>query len=70
MSISIRTPVQGDRAEWLRMRRALWDDCSLEELEREIVDILKGNAEAIFLAERPEGGLCGFPLRKIGRAHV
>jgi aminoglycoside 6'-N-acetyltransferase I len=60
MSISIRTPVQCDRAEWLRMRHALWDDCSLEELEREIVDILKGNAVAIFLAERPEGGLCGF----------
>jgi aminoglycoside 6'-N-acetyltransferase I len=60
MSISIRTPARDDRAEWLRMRHALWDDCSLEELEQEIVEILEGNAEAIFLAERPEGRLCGF----------
>jgi aminoglycoside 6'-N-acetyltransferase I len=50
----------GDRLEWLRMRRALWDDCPHDQLEREIDEILRGAEEQVFFAERPEGGLCGF----------
>jgi aminoglycoside 6'-N-acetyltransferase I len=42
------------------MRRALWDDCPDDEQEREIAEILRGDAEEVFVAERPGGGLCGF----------
>jgi aminoglycoside 6'-N-acetyltransferase I len=42
------------------MRRALWDDCPDDQLEREIDEILRGAEEQVFFAERPEGGLCGF----------
>ena len=49
-----------DRPEWLRMRRALWDDCPDDQQVREMEEILDGDIEEVFLAERPEGGLCGF----------
>jgi aminoglycoside 6'-N-acetyltransferase I len=49
-----------DQAEWLRMRRALWDDCPDEEQVREMDEILKDDDEAVFVAERPGGGLSGF----------
>jgi len=56
----IRTYRDGDHAEWLRMRRALWDDCLEDQQVREMGEILQSESETVFLAERPEGGLCGF----------
>ena len=50
----------GDRVDWLRMRRALWEDCPDDVQVREMDEILKNDDEAVFLAERPDGGLCGF----------
>ncbi len=58
--IRVRGFRDGDRAEWLRMRRVLWDDCAVEEHEREMDEYLDEPANGVFLAERPEGGLCGF----------
>jgi len=49
-----------DRAEWLRMRRTLWDDCPGPRHDREMDEILEDDSEDVFFAERPEGGLCGF----------
>jgi aminoglycoside 6'-N-acetyltransferase I len=49
-----------DRPEWLRMRRALWDDCPNEQQVREMEEILASDTEEVFFAERPGGGLCGF----------
>jgi aminoglycoside 6'-N-acetyltransferase I len=49
-----------DQGEWLRMRRALWEDCPEDEQVRETSEILGSDSEAVFLAERPDGGLCGF----------
>jgi aminoglycoside 6'-N-acetyltransferase I len=60
MTIVIRGATPEDRADWLRMRRALWDDCPDDEHEREMDAILGGDAEEVFVAERPGGGLCGF----------
>jgi hypothetical protein len=60
MTIAIRKVGDGDRAEWLRMRRALWDDCPDEQQVREMEEGLANDAEEVFVAERPEGGLCGF----------
>jgi aminoglycoside 6'-N-acetyltransferase I len=42
------------------MRRTLWDDCPVEEQEREMEEYLREPVNRVFLAERPEGGLCGF----------
>ena len=56
----IRSPELEDRSEWLRMRRALWQDCPDNEQEREVDEILRSVSEKAFFAERPEGGLCGF----------
>jgi aminoglycoside 6'-N-acetyltransferase I len=56
----IRTCEDKDRADWLRMRRALWDDCPDDQQVREIKGILGSDTEEVFLAEHPDGGLCGF----------
>lgn len=56
----IRCYRDGDRAEWLRMRRALWDDCPDDQQVREIDENLESDTEAVFFVERPGGGLCGF----------
>jgi aminoglycoside 6'-N-acetyltransferase I len=56
----IRTYRDGDRAEWFRMRQALWDDCPDKQQEREIDEILSSDTEVVFFAERSSGGLCGF----------
>src|SRR4051812_13856133 len=56
----VRNANAGDRAEWLRMRRVLWPECPDDEQVREIDEILTAGSEHVFLAERPEGGLCGF----------
>ena len=56
----IRAPEPGDRGKWLRMRRALWDDCPDDQQVREMGEILASDTEEVFVAERPGGGLCGF----------
>jgi aminoglycoside 6'-N-acetyltransferase I len=60
MTAQIRGAGPGDRAEWLRMRRALWEDCPDDQQYREMEEILGGESEEVLLAERPGGGLCGF----------
>ena len=69
----IRSPRVEDRAEWVRMRRALWPTCPDEEHLAEIGLFLQGSHDtspascryavgeiAAWVAERPSGGLCGF----------
>jgi aminoglycoside 6'-N-acetyltransferase I len=58
--IHVRGFVEGDQPEWLRMRRALWQDCPADQQEREIDGILRSNIEEVFFSERPGGSLCGF----------
>ena len=59
----IRAVEAGDRAEWLRLRLALWPDSSAEEEHGEVDTFLAGfplpTLMAAFVAARPEGGLCG-----------
>ena len=69
----IRSPRVEDRAEWVRMRRALWPTCPDEEHDAEIGLFLQSSHDtspascrygvgeiAVWIAERPSGGLCGF----------
>jgi hypothetical protein len=37
MIVTVRSVRPEDRAEWLRMRTALWDDCPDEQHEQEIL---------------------------------
>jgi aminoglycoside 6'-N-acetyltransferase I len=59
--MSIRQINKSDHAEWLRMRRALWPDCSdaMHSLEIE-QQIQHPGTGAVFVFEREEGRLGGF----------
>lgn len=59
-NVSVHEGNGGDRAEWLRMRTMLFPDCSREQNEREMDACLASDLDAIFVAQRPSGGLCGF----------
>ncbi len=56
----IRRVTLGDRVEWLRMRRLLWSTDSPEMHLHEMDELLSNSQTPVFVAERPEGGLCGF----------
>jgi GNAT superfamily N-acetyltransferase len=65
----VRPPQAEDRAEWTRLRTALWPENPAESHAEEITAFLTGNltgwlaglhAVAAFVADRPGGGLCGF----------
>ena len=57
----VRQVNEDDRTEWLRMRSALWPDCSLEDHHSEMHDQLAEPARyAVFVAERGTGQLGGF----------
>jgi len=69
MEILIRHPQAEDYSDWTRMREALWPETSVESHAEEIAAFLTGNltgwlsglyAVAVFVAVRPDGGLCGF----------
>jgi aminoglycoside 6'-N-acetyltransferase I len=73
MTVAVRNAGPEDHAEWLRMRRALWDDCPDAEHDTDIGLFLgreggqspsscgySTGAIAVFVAERAGGGLCGF----------
>lgn len=56
----IRAADPADRAEWARMRAALWPDADPQEMAEELGPFLADPVQAAFVAERPRGGLCGF----------
>ena len=59
-NVHVRRVKPEERAEWLRMRKALWEDCPDDQHVREMEEILASDTEEVFVAERPGGGLCGF----------
>lgn len=57
----VRRVQSEDEPEWLRMRVALWPKHSPAELSGEMKRVLANpQREAVFVAERLGGGLCGF----------
>ncbi len=59
--MEIRLAKSDDEAEWLRMRRGLWPDCSEKQHLAEMTEFFEGNPTlAVFVAVRPAGGLGGF----------
>lgn len=60
-SARIRPVQPADKAEWLRLRAALWlHETTLADLENELETILADqDRQPVFVAEKPGGGLCG-----------
>lgn len=59
--VKIRQVTQDDKAEWLRMRITLWARHNPNELEQELDKLLANlSKEPVFVAGRPDKGLCGF----------
>jgi aminoglycoside 6'-N-acetyltransferase I len=57
----VRRAESQDSVEWLRMRTALWPDCSPEEHAAEMAEFAIVEAPlAIFVAVHPKGDLGGF----------
>lgn len=57
----IRRAESNDSDEWLRMRTALWPDCSEGKHRTEMADILADETGlSVFAAAEPSGSLCGF----------
>lgn len=56
----IRPASSQDFNEWLRLRQALWPDCSHAEQLAEMADIQRDSSQSVFVIERLEGGLGGF----------
>lgn len=58
--MQVRRAEPGDRRDWLRMRRALWPDCPLEEHQAEMDEIMGSADLAVFVALRDGGQAGGF----------
>lgn len=59
--VMIRLLKDTDETEWLRFRYALWPDSDPEEMKQEMADIRADfDQQPVLVAERPDGGLCGF----------
>ena len=59
--MNIHRVEDGDHAEWLRMRQALWHDYPIQQLEAELAEIAADTHDrAVFVARRPSGELGGF----------
>jgi aminoglycoside 6'-N-acetyltransferase I len=58
--VTIRPLRDTDAVEWLRLRRDLWRTIAVDELKREMRVIRADlDRQPVFVAERPDGGLCG-----------
>ena len=57
--MNIRPAASADHAEWLRMRMALWPDCPIEQLEREMAMIESDPQQTAFVAAPNDGPPCG-----------
>jgi aminoglycoside 6'-N-acetyltransferase I len=57
---TIRPLRETDQGEWFRLRHALWPDHDIDDLKREMIDLWADREQQpVFVAVRPDGGLCG-----------
>jgi aminoglycoside 6'-N-acetyltransferase I len=65
--LTVRRAQTTDRMEHARMRAALWPDEDPQELASELDAFLADPTQVAFVAERGEGGLCGFTEASVRR---
>src|SRR5207237_1119891 len=71
IAMTIRASLAQDGPEWLRMRSALWPDCSLERHLLEMQQLtVAGSSAVVLVAVRENGALCGFAEVAIRHDHV
>jgi aminoglycoside 6'-N-acetyltransferase I len=58
--VLIRQIIPSDTPEWLRMRLALWPEHRDEEHLQEMEALRADPTNAVFVAQRKDGSLCGF----------
>src|SRR5436305_858160 len=63
----VRRAEAADRDAHARMRAALWPDEDQVELANDLDEMLADSTQVAFVAEREEGGLCGFAEASIRR---
>src|SRR2546426_8772397 len=69
--MTIRAALASDKPEWVRLRAALWPECSPERHELEIQQLaLSENCGVVLVAVRENGSLCGFAELSIRNDHV
>ncbi len=60
-SYRIRTLSENDLAEWLRLRRLLWDGSSEDDHRGEMVEIIENqDSQFVIVADLGDGRLAGF----------
>jgi aminoglycoside 6'-N-acetyltransferase I len=70
-AVTVRPSTVHDLAEWIRMRRALWPDCSPARQWQEIQQFASSQSPGVVIvAERDNGGLCGFAEVSVRHEHV
>ena len=58
--VTIRPLEEHDETEWMRLRIALWPHYSLTEMLKEMAELRRDlEHQPVFVAEAPDGGLCG-----------
>src|SRR6266851_7553219 len=57
--VRVRAVKTADRAEYVRMRSALWPDAYVAELDGEVAEMLADPNQPVFVAAREGGALCG-----------
>ena len=65
----IRQAQPKDKASWLKLRHALWPQCSEHKHSLEIDQLLKSNG-AVFVAESEQGIVVGFAEVSLRNDHV
>ena len=69
--MTIRPSTVRDLAEWIRLRRALWPDCSPARQWLEIQQFAASQSPGVVIvAEQDNGGLCGFVEVSVRHEHV
>ena len=69
--MTIRPSTVQDLAEWIRLRRALWPDCSPARQWLEIQQFAASrDPGVVIVAERDDGGLCGLAEVSVRHEHV
>jgi len=69
--MDIRSAIPKDKSEWVRLRHALWPDCSPERHALEMAQLTAPESGGVVLvAVRTNGSLGGFAEVSIRRDHV
>ena len=69
--MTIRAALASDKPEWVRLRYALWPECSPERHQLEIQQLaVSENCGVVLVAVRENGSLCGFAELSIRNDHV